>query len=238
MDRELPLRNVLLVILTFIPTQWLFSKVSSNSNILLWKFHRFFLKNTSIWHEIILMNKQSFRVKYYAEGKYLYVFKILGSNRLLKITQEEFYHKCDDVNAKRTEQSCLIMNQLAVEKLAPKCEYLGGSALIVDNAGPQITLEKINTRHCIIDFFSQLQNWSLKHGIVLLDFNENNWCFNDAQLLFVDIDFEKTCRLQEIRSNPTVKKRIDVKAYRDDIAAFAAFLNEEEQLLWNYLNQG
>ncbi|MEW6998855.1 hypothetical protein AADZ86_14305 [Colwelliaceae bacterium BS250] len=184
------------------------------------------------------MNKQRFRVKYYAEGKYLYVFKIFGSNRLLKITQQEFYHKCDHVNAKRAEQSCLLMNQLAVAKLAPKCQYLGGSALIVDNAGPQITLEKIKTRDCIITFFSLLKNWSLKHGIVILDLNENNWCCNDEQLLFVDIDCEKTCRLQEIRSNPVVKKRIDVKAYSDDIEAFAAFLNKEEQLLWNYLKQG
>ena len=166
------------------------------------------------------------------------MFKIFGSSRLLKITKDEFYHKCDSVNANRTQQSCLIMNQLAEEKLAPKCEYLGGSALIVDNAGPQITFEKINTRDCIIDFFSQLKNWSLKHGIVILDLNENNWCFNDARLLFVDIDFEKTCRLQEIRSHPAVKKRIDVQAYSDDIAAFAAFLNKEEQLLWNYLKQG
>ncbi|WOH36650.1 hypothetical protein RI844_14915 [Thalassotalea fonticola] len=131
-----------------------------------------------------------------------------------------------------------MMNQLADEGLAPKCEYLGGCAMIVDDAGPQISVDKINTRDCIIDFFSQLLDWSLKHGIVNLDYNENNWCFNGAQLLLVDIDFDKTCRLQEIRTNPVVIKRIDVKAYSDDHAALVAFLNVEEQLLWNYLNQG
>ena len=228
--------KILSVISLPIPSQWLFSEISPNSNVLLWKLHRFFLKNTPTWHELVLVNSHSCKVKYYAEGKYFYVFKIFGSSRLLKISRKEFYNKCDNANEYRTEQSCLIMNQLADKGLAPKCEYIGGCTMIVDHAGAQLTLEKANIRDCIINFFSQFKAWSLEHGLVIIDLNENNWCFKDGQLLLVDIDFEKTCRLQDVRTHPNVEKRIDVKTYSDDSSALAAFLKEEELILLKYLN--
>lgn len=229
------MHNLTSFILKIISTQYFFSKISPESPTFLWKLHRLLLKKSNAWHQLVLVNNCSYKVKYLAEGSINYVFQVYESEKLLKISRQEFYGHIELIDT-RTQQSCIIMNRLAADGLAPKCEYLGGSSLFVDNAGAQINTQNFTVRELVSDYFIQLKAWSIDTGIVIVDFNEGNWCIKDNKLLLVDIDFAYTCQLQQISESHFVQRKTNVRKNQSVISILEEFLNVEEELLWSYFN--
>ncbi len=85
--------------------------------------------------------------------------------------------------------------------------------------------------------FQQIYDWSVTTGIVVLDYNERNWCLKDGVIRLVDFDINYTCELSDIASNSIVQQRINPEAFPDQQSALRAFLAEEERLLWENLER-
>lgn len=199
----------------------------------IWKLHRLVLKKSPWRRTVKLPNGQILRVRYLAEGKIHYVFRVKNDSRLLRITKRQFYsdRPTDEAYMKA---NCRIMNDLAASGLSVKAYHLAGGACLVEDAGPCITSQPPKTREAIDAIFKALADWSLSTGIVILDYNEGNWCISPktAGIRLVDIDINYTCSLDIICSNEIVRGRISIDSARDDRQALEAFLAVESDLLW------
>ena len=212
----------------------LFLNITPKSNWILWKLHRLILKRIKRWRVLQLPNGKILRIKYFAEGKFNYVFKIKGDTRLLRITRKQFYQLSHPVDTDEVCNNCKLMNSLAEKGLSVSAKHLIGGACLVDDAGSLLVKYKCCKKDEIFKVFNDLKEWSLENKIVILDYNERNWC-KRAEIKIIDVDVNYTCLLTDIRKNKIVLKRIDVNKYNSDEMALEAFLLKEAELLWQNL---
>lgn len=202
-----------------------------------WKLHRFLLKNLRPWFSIRLPRGNPLSVRYRAEGASNYLFAVKGNPQLLRITRAQFYHLDRYVDGQQTCRNCEMMNSLAEWELSVRAEHLGGGAMLVEDGGELLAMRHLSGPAELTEVFAALRRWSMHTGLALLDYNENNWRWKQGQIRIVDVDVNMTCALHELRSNELVLRRIRPEGHRTDENALAAFLKEEETLLWNYLEE-
>lgn len=202
-----------------------------------WKLHRFVLKNLRPWFSIRLPGGDLLRVRYRDEGASNYLFAVKGDARLLRVTRAQFYQLGRCVDGQRTRCSCQIMNSLAEWGLSVRAEHLGGGAMLVEDGGEPLAMRHLSGRGQLTEVFTALRRWSTDTGLILLDYNENNWRWKGGQIKLVDVDANLVCPLCEARSSQIVLRRIRPERHRTDEDALAAFLKEEENLLWKYLSE-
>lgn len=212
--------------------------ITPDSPFILWKMHRFFLRKLRIWKNICLPDGRMFRVRYFAEGMFNYLFRVQGNASLLKITRAQYYNLVELVDGQVTEDNCRLMNSLAEKNLSAHCRYLCGGALLVEDAGKRVSRGTISDRKVLSDFFSRMKSWSIDQGVVVLDYNEGNWCMMNGVLRLVDIDVNFTCPLGMIRRSAIVLNRIQGVSCDTDEKALSAFLAREEELYWKHLTSG
>lgn len=200
-----------------------------------WKLHRLFLKHPVRWRSVVLGSFFAFRVKYLAEGRCNYMFYVKNDHRLLRITRMQFYNPSQAVDTRLAIENSRIMNSLSVAGLSVESEHVYGGALLVENAGGKLRHQHLQSREDLSVFFTRLLQWSVAQGMVVLDYNEGNWCCREGVIRLVDVDVNFMCALSEIKAHPLVRKRVRVEDYGDDISILEAFLKEEERLLWNHL---
>jgi len=176
-----------------------------------------------------------FRVKYLAEGRFNYLFRVRGDSWLLRITRTQYYSLAGPVNEQETADNCRLMNSLAEKGLSVHCRQMSGGALLVEDAGERVRRGTISDRKILSDFFSRLKSWSIEQGTVVLDYNEGNWCMRDGVLRFIDVDVNYVCSLNSIRNNRIVLNRIQGICCDTDEQALSTFLEREEDLYWRYL---
>lgn len=205
------------------------------SSMIAWKLHRFFLKIWFGWRNLHLPDGRGLRVKYFAEGKYNYLFRVQGDSGLLRIARKQYYSLHELVDEQVTVENARLMNSLAEDGLSVHCRHLVGGASIVDDAGERVRRGMID-RKLLSDFFARLKLWSVKQGRVILDYNEGNWCIKDGVLRFVDVDVNYTCPLGDIRNDRIVQNRIQGIRCDTDEQALSAFLAREEELYWRHLS--
>ncbi len=200
-----------------------------------WKLHRLFLKHPIGWRSLVLGRLFAFRVKYLAEGRCNYLFRVRDDHRLLRITRKQFYNPVQPVDTPLAMGNGRVMNSLSGAGLSVESEHVYGGALLVEHAGEKLRRQHLQSRQELSDFFTRLLRWSLAHGMVVLDYNEGNWCCREGVIRLVDVDVNFMCALSEIKAHPLVRKRVRVEDYGDGIPVLEAFLREEERLLWNHL---
>jgi hypothetical protein len=199
-------------------------------------FRPLFLKHPLRWRLLRLGDQTTFRVKYMAEGRCNYIFRIKDDGRLLRITRRQFYAAARPVDADAMAENGRIMNSLAGVGLSVRTEHVYGGALLVEHAGARLRRRHLQSRQALVEVFAGLKDWSMNHGSVILDYNEGNWCCRDGVIRLVDVDVNFMCALDEIGAHPLVQRRVSVEG-NSSTAVLEAFLREEERLLWNHLAQ-
>lgn len=210
-------------------------KITPDSPRLLWYWHRFLQKNLRLWTTIKLPQNERIRVRLLGEGRYNLVMEIGGEDRLLKILRAQYYDLTRPIKTEATKRNCWYMNSLADFRISPRCEHIVGGACRVEYAGRQIVPGVISNRSIVDDIFFRIQQWSLQTGIVIVDYNEGNWCVRDNHLQFVDFDTQHTCLISEIKTDEVICKRVDTSTITEPEAILAAFLKVEAGLLWDFL---
>lgn len=215
-----------------------YSAITPKSSALLWKIHRLYLKHVPLWFEIVLPDGQTMTIKYLSEGKMNYLFYVQEEERLLRILREQFYNLSGPVKSKEVLRNCELMNSLAEREISISCSPLYGGACLVQNAGKLLKYSRLTDRTGLHDVFTQIEEWSLDNRVVLLDYNENNWCYESGRIRFIDVDANFTCPLSSIRGNEIVNRRVTAaQRIKTDEEALKYFLKEEESLLWHNLRR-
>ncbi len=202
---------------------------------LAWKLHRFFLKHPFGWRTLRLGEDIQWRVKYLAEGKCNYIFRVRGAHRLLRISKPQFYAPGIPVGEHLARQNCMIMNSLAARGLSVPCEHIYGGALLVEDAGKPLHHFRFDDWRFLDNLFAGIEAWSCEYRKVILDYNEGNWCWYGGVVRLVDVDVNFICALDEVGHHPLVKRRVNIEAGMDDRQILAAFLRVELCLLREYL---
>lgn len=201
----------------------------------LWYWHRFMQKKLRLWTSITLPQSERLRVRFLGEGRHRLVMEIAGEERLLKILRAQYYDLTLPIGTAATIDNCQHLNSLADLHISPRCDHIAGGAFRVDHAGEVIAPGVISDRAIVEDVFSRLRQWSIQTGMVILDYNEGNWCVRDGRLQFVDFDMQYTCLFSELKTNEVICKRIDTAKMEDPEAMLDAFLEIEAGLLWSFL---
>ncbi len=209
--------------------------ITPDSPRLLWYWHRFMQKKLRLWTTIELPQNERMRVRLLGEGRYNLVMEIAGEDRLLKILRAQYYDLTRPIETEETIKNCQYMNSLADFRISPRCEHIMGGASRVEHAGDQIAPGMISNRGIVDDIFFRIQQWSLQTGIVIVDYNEGNWCVRDNHLQFVDFDTKHTCLMTEIKTDEVICKRVDTSTVTEPEAILAAFLEVEAGLLWDFV---
>lgn len=211
-------------------------------NWLTWKLHRLALKKSPLWRRLRLPGGHLFWVRYLAEGCHYYVFRVRGRLELLKVLREQFYEPRRPVGADEAGQGARLLNSLAGRGLAPAALWLDCGAYLVEDAGPPLLPGGLAGPEPLRRFFDELRAWSLETGLVLLDYNEDNWCRDPATgaVKLVDVEPALTCPLEAMACNEIVRRRLDpaVLAAGQPAQLLAAFLEAEMELLWRHLGRG
>jgi hypothetical protein len=157
-----------------------------------------------------------------------------NDDRLLRITKAQFYNPEHAVDEEQTLENCRIMNSLDKSGISVRCQHIAGGACLVEDAGNSVQRNLVGQKKIIEEAFRKLEKWSLDTGVVILDYNEGNWCIKAGVLRLIDIDMRYTCRLSEICHNPIVLKHIDCGVNSIE-KTLTAFLEKEAQLLCDHL---
>jgi hypothetical protein len=209
-------------------------RITPRSHWLMWKLHRLILKKIGMWRRLQLPGEKILMVRYRDEGTFNYIFRVRDDSRLLRITKDQFYDPAHSVDEKQTLENSRLMNSLAVSGISVRCEHLVGGACLVEDAGLGVRRQLVGDRGILEEVFTKIKKWSLETGVVILDYNEGNWCIKDGVFRLVDIDVNYTCRLSEICNNSIVLGRLGgVAGGMEDV--LVAFLRKEEQLLCDHL---
>jgi glycosyltransferase involved in cell wall biosynthesis len=211
------------------------SLVGSLPRWVLRKLRRLFLVKSGLWRTISLPNGTKMTVKYLAEGRHNYVFRIRGDEFLLRISRKQYGQPNDVLDENATKESCRLMNSMAEKGLSVHCRHLVGEVCLVEDAGHMVHKRELRDRTVLTAFFLKLGVWTLETGVVILDFNEGNWCVKDGNLKFVDVDVNRICHMSAIRDNTIVKKRTHELCLATNEQILNAFLKKEEELYWEYL---
>lgn len=195
-----------------------------------WKTHRAALKHVPLWRHIPLPDGMSVYGRYLAEGKHNYVFRLRDSPRLLKIRRTQFYAPRTPCDSESVSAACDLQNRLAEISASPACSHLCGGAHLVDDAGRSITRARGVPPLAVERVFAALHAWSAASGVVILDYNEGNWCWDMHLLRLVDVDVNYTCALATLPDQLLVRRRVGATT-RDPVATLSAFIQEEESLL-------
>ncbi len=210
-------------------------RITPSSPRLLWYWHRFMQKKLRLWTTIQLPQSENLRVRFLGEGRNNLVMKIAGEERLLKIARAQYYDLSCPILSDITINNCRYSNSLADFQIGPRCEHIIGGASRVEHAGTVIKPGIIETQKTVEEVFYRIHQWSLETGIVILDYNEGNWCERDGRLKFVDFDTRNTCLMSELKTEEVICKRVDTTKLAKPESILKAFLEIEAGLLWDFL---
>ena len=210
-------------------------RITPSSPRFLWYWHRFMQKKLRLWTTIVLPQSERLQIRLLGEGRHNLVMEIAGEECLLRILRIQYYDLSQPLQTEETIENCRYMNSLADFEISPRCEHIVGGASRVEHAGNLIAPGMISSRAVIDDIFSRIRRWSLQTGIVIVDYNEGNWCLRDGHLQFVDFDTQYTCLMSELKTNKVICKRIDTTRLEEPEAILEAFLEVEAGLLWDFL---
>jgi hypothetical protein len=211
-------------------------RATPESNWFRWKVHRFVLRKIKPWLILKLPSGAAYIVRHRSEGTNNYVFDTMDDTRLLRITRKQFYRLDTRVDEQQTQDNCSLMNSLAEWHLSVRAQHLAGGACLVEDAGRNLRRMRRVSREEIRAWFERLEKWSLQTGKAIFDFNAGNFCYSERGLRFVDVEQKFVCPLQEITANKLVRQRVATDGHRHPEQILAAFLEAEEQLLWDHLS--
>lgn len=198
-----------------------------------WKLHRVILKSSWHWRRLYSPLGLDLEVKYLAEGGVNYVFNIRNDRRLLRITKAQFYNLDYPMDGWTVSHNIHIRALLADAGLAPAGTHLFGGVTLVEHAGIPITRVALGAEvlAALARWFAEAAAWSRRTGIVLLDYNDGNWCWKDGRVTCVDVDSRFVCFLDSIREHPLVTRRLAGASCANDVEALDVFLAREKDLL-------
>jgi len=203
-----------------------------------WLLHRLCLKGMRPWFVYRWLEGEAMTLRYRVEGKIHYVFQVKGSDRLLRITRNQFYNPESSIDTSLAQKNSMLMNELADANISVKAEHLRGGALLVDDAGMSLLAGASVARLELRDLFERITNWSLNVGKVVLDYNEGNWCVRDGVMVLIDVDWACMCQLGDISKKDTVTKRVqDIRSFSSNADILKEFLRQEEILLSSWLEE-
>lgn len=209
---------------------------------LAWKLHRLVLKKSPLWRRLRLPGGRLFWVRHLAEGCNYYVFRVRGRLELLKVLRAQFYEPHRVVGADEVRRGAELLNSLAERGLAPAATWLDCGAYLVEDAGQPLLPGGLAGPEPLRRFFADLRAWSLETELVLLDYNEDNWCRDPitGAIKLVDVEPAFTCPLAGMAGNEIVRRRLDpaLLAAGEPARLLEAFLAAELDLLWCHLRQG
>jgi hypothetical protein len=201
----------------------------------LWKAHRFVLQKSPFWRVFTLPDGRRFFIRYLAEGKINYVFRVRGDRRLLKVARDYFYRPEADFDAAPVRESCALMNELAAWSLSGSGEHLGGGAFLMEDCGRALSECPFLDAAAVDRAFQDLERYSLARGTVPLDLHEDNWCWDGERLRLVDVDSTRSCPLGELARHESVRRRVGDVDLADPVTVLRAFLGEEKRLLSSHV---
>jgi hypothetical protein len=202
----------------------------------LWKAHRLVLRKWPFWRPFTLPDGRRMHVRYLAEGKFNYVFRVRGDRRLLKVARKYFYAPREAYDPAEILANCALMNELAAWSLSGRGEHLGGGACMMEDCGRALSSCPSVGTAAVDRAFGDLERYSLAHGTVPLDLHEDNWCWDGERLRLVDVDSTRTCRLDEMSDNESVRQRVPDAGGSAPPVVLKAFLAEEKRLLLAWLS--
>lgn len=195
-----------------------------------WKLHRANLKLSPFWRRVELPGVKALEARYLAEGKWNYVFVLRRDPRLLKVTRQQFYEPHVAVDGELIAANCVLMNKLASYNLSVPAQHYVGGACFVERGGTRLRAAEGLAATEIDRVFKALEEWSLCYRTVILDVNEDNWCWDGQHLRIVDADTRYSCALEEAPQHPLVRKRISSHDSSPEVV-LRAFLAAERRLL-------